>query len=191
MNNLSSVALFVYRLVKHLAVLFLVCLPLQALGILILLPVCAIFRESNQLPKDLRWFDSADSYVGRDTSVYDAVRSSGIWNRYVWLAFRNPLNYFGYKILGIHPQTSIEAIYEPIPGLDIGDTTHPGLYSAEALIDNKRYFEYYLIYQYKRFPKYCFRFRMGHKLKYIKENQLNSYIQWVMVISPLHSYTGV
>ncbi len=183
--------LFTCRLIKHLFVLFIIIFPLQLLGVIVLLPVLTVNRGSRQLPKVLRYFDNADMYIGRDTSVYDSVRDSGIWNQFVWLALRNPLNYFGYTVLGTCPQTSIEALEETISSERIGDTTSPGFYHAEALIDGRRYFEYYWIYKYNMMPKYCFRLRLGHKLKYVKENKLNNYIQWVCVISPFHSYTGI
>lgn len=182
---------FISRLIKHLTILILVCIPLEILGILILLPICWFSRNSIYLPKALRWFDNADLYVGRDPKVYLEVCQKGTLYRYYWLALRNPLNYFGYTRLGVCLKTEIKALYETISTPPVGDTTKAGLYRCEALIDEKRYFEYYLIYKYPFWPTLCFRFRMGHKLKMIKDNKLGDYIQFVMVISPFHSYTGV
>src|ERR1043165_4732976 len=85
-----------------------ILLPLQLLGAIILLFYIPIhvyliktsLRRRIELPYVLRWFDNADLYVGRDTSTYLKVFGTGVWGLYVWLAWRNPLNYFGYKVLG-------------------------------------------------------------------------------------------
>lgn len=181
--------LFLYRLLKQLVILFCIIFPLQILGALIL-PVALLLVGQSNLPRFLRWFDNADIYIGRDSSVYESVKSSGLWNRYVWLAFRNPLNYFGYKVLGVQVKTAIEAIYETMSALNVGDTTETGFYYAEAIIDGSRYYEYYWVISYPLLPTYCFRFRMGHKLKKLQDNKIGDYIQFVMVISPFHSYSG-
>jgi len=148
-----------------------------------------------KLPRALRWFDNADQYVDRNTDTYKAVAESGIWNRYCWLAWRNPLNYFGYIYLGVLLDGLIIVKQDTpaINGRDVGDATDcvPGLYYTECTVKNKTYFEYYYIKTYTLFgQKKCFRFRMGHKLQHPQEN-IGKHCQFVMVISPYHSYSGV
>jgi hypothetical protein len=94
--SITSIILFIYRLFKHLGILLFICIPLEVIGWFILLPVC-YFKGTNiaPLPTYLKWFDNADQYVGRDTSTYEQVVKSDWFNRYVWLAYRNPINAFG------------------------------------------------------------------------------------------------
>lgn len=180
---------FLYRLLINLLKLIFICLPLELVGILILAPVC-LMSTSYRLPKILRWFDNADMYVGRDTSTYLKVVDSGWIPRYLWLSLRNPINYFGYTVLGVCPQTSLEARSETISDSPIGDTSSPGLYRCEAMIDGKSYYEYYLIFVYTFSPDHCFRFRMGHKLQKFVDNKIGSSIQWVMCVQPWKAYSG-
>src|SRR3982750_1965184 len=98
--NIKEAFKFICRLIKGLITLSLVILPLELVGILILYPVCRL-RGPKPLPVFLNWFDNADHYFGRDTSVYFAGRDSGPYEMYYWLAIRNPLNYFGYSVLGV------------------------------------------------------------------------------------------
>lgn len=184
---------FIKRLLKNLGILFGVLLPLQLVGIIVLLPTVFLnhrlvgsllptnARELLKLPAFLKWFDSADLYeeFGRDPETYvEKVAPLGWWERYKWLALRNPLNYFGYKVLGYRAKTDI-------PGSPVGDNTgkEPGLSVIE--LDDGVY-EYYLIYRYA--DKLCFRFRMGHKLQDTKQGEL---AQWVFVVQPFKTYDGV
>ncbi len=174
---------------KSLIILLLVCLPLEIIGWCVLIPA-VYFAKGYKLPRLLRWFDNADQYIGRDTSTYIGVVDSGKLNQYLWLAFRNPINYFGYRVLGVCPQTAIEAIYETQNTTTVGDTSSEGFYHCEAVIDGIRRSEYYLV---KAYPgkKTCFRFRMGHKIQRLNSNPIGSYIQYVFCIQPYKSYTGL
>ncbi len=182
---------FLLRFIKHLVLFLVVLLPLQLVGAVILLPVCYLYNNL-PLPSLLRWFDGADQYVGRDTSVYDGVRKQGPWASYVWLAWRNPLNYFGYKVLGLDIQEIGETISDtPAWPVEIGDGTgqSPGLFHAEYIINGKVYYEYYYIFKYTQ--KLCLRFRMGHKLGHRVQLTKGRHVQFVGVISPFHSYDGI
>ncbi len=199
---------FILRLLKHLALLFLVSIPLQLLGIILLaiyLPIhfqlikCHL-RKSIALPYLLRFFDNADPYVGRDNSTYLAVFGSGLFNTYSWLAFRNPLNYFGYKYLSIQPMTTIRFIKcsgseDDIHGFmtrPIGDNDYAGTFHVEYLIDNKVRYEYYKIIPYTfRGVHKCIRLRMGHKMGLPYNMAIGKYCQHVTVISIYHSFSGL
>lgn len=192
LDLLKEILKFTLRLTKHLFILICVTLPLQLVGVIILLPVCYVVGP-NPLPKYLRWFDNADQYIQRDTSTYFAVRDSGILNMYYWLSIRNPLNYFGYMILGFKQSDSLttQTFYTGFSSVDVGDSPgkHSGLLYSELNHDNKIYYEYYYINKYVLFDTtYCFRFRLGHKLGFVKPT--DEYIQYVTVISPFHSYNG-
>lgn len=186
--------IFTCRLLAHMSVFISIMLPLQLAGGVILLFVCPLIG-TNPLPTWLKWFDNADQYVGRDSSTYMAVRASGWWNNYCWLAWRNPLNYFGYTMMGIQG-TSQDQVLTDVPPMpaNIGDTSQSGIYHAEVLIDGIVYYEYYMIFKYTLFgtPR-CIRIRIGWKLEHPCQTFPTSVpviCEWVFVISPLHSYTG-
>lgn len=182
---------FTYRFIKYFSFWLFLLLPLQLVGSIILLLVLP-FIKGNELPKYLRWFDNADMYVNRDTSTYMSVIQQGYWARYCWLAWRNPLNYFGYAVLGlVLNQPVFQTVYTGMDSLQVSDGVNgkPGLLYSEVVQDKKIYFEYYYIKKYIILGQTkCFRFRMGYKFgraQYMKR------VQFVMVISPYHSYDGV
>lgn len=202
---------FIYRFIKHLTILLLISIPLQILGLLILLPVVA-FYDIGKLPRALRWFDSADPFTGRNTEVIDRTNQGGwlkdspagtysklatIWNKYIWIAWRNPTNYFGYKVLGlqirnwyiIYNQTITSIPVDITDKIIIGDNTgkYPGLQITEIKVNEKIYYEYYWVKPYG--TNKCFRFRLGYKFNTSKI-QAGEYIQQVFVISPYTGYTG-
>lgn len=206
MTNLN---VFLRRLIKDLASFLFIQLPLQLVGILILLPVCYFYRIG-ELPKALRFFDSADPFIGRDTSVIDKLNTNPrstpyfVYNdlitRYNWLAFRNPINYFGYKYLG-YKFTGNE--YYSIKGsLEVGDST--GRTEGLKIIElSTGPYEYLYVKKinpssilgrciglFKDITKpSCFYFRMGHKIGDYK-NPVGSYAQKVFTIS-YRSYSGL
>jgi len=178
------VLIFLLRFLFNLTKLLVICLPLELIG-LILVPIALLIPTySYRLPTYLRWFDSADWYTGRDTEIIETISVEGFWTRYYWLAIRNPLNYFGYKVLGHKVIDNTKGIQSGTP--NIGDTIgHVSGYQYNTL-DN--IYEYYLIYKWNRSK--CLRFRMGWKISNGPDNKINSYIQWVMVIQPYKDYTG-
>jgi len=189
---------FIYRLVKEILSFLCIQLPLQLLGAVILLPVC-YFYKIGKLPRVLRWFDSADPFVGRDTSVIDRLndypetspyfRYSAYWTRYNWLAWRNPLNYFGYKYLGYY--FTGQEKYKITGNPDVGDSrgSSPGLKIIEVKVDGiVKAYEYYYIHKWS--DTTCFRFRLGVKIG-DWNNPKGTFAQGVFVISPYKSYSGV
>jgi len=183
--------LFLYRLVKHVSILLFVLFPLEVLGWLILLPVCYLNGTSiDPLPRWLRWYDNADQFVGRDTSTYFKVCRTGWWNRYVWLGWRNPLNYLGYVVLGAMIPATLKSDTGPTVGTQIGDATNKkeGFYYREIVTpDDKSYYEYYYIHKWSETT--CLRFRLGYKLG--QNADCSGATQWVLVLQPRKSYSGI
>lgn len=185
---------FTLRLIKHICILLLVCIPLQLLGAILLgiyLPIQRRLVQTNperswKLPYLLRWFDNADMYVNRDTTTYlQVVVPQGVWVQYCWLAWRNPINFFGYKILGVQVVTTRHLYGEG--NFTIGDDTMPGYYYQEVDINGKVYYEYYYVHKWSQTK--CFRFRMGYKLG-MKNLKAGDYIQEVMAIQIFKDYWG-
>jgi hypothetical protein len=180
---------FTLRLFKHLLILLLVSIPLQIIGAIILLPVCYLVK-STRLPYYLRWFDCADFYIGRDTSTYENIIKTGAWNRYTWLAWRNPTNYFEYVVLGVKVDYSLYLIETNDINGKVGDSTgdHAGYRYTEMALGDKVIYEYSYIKKWS--DKTCLRFRMGYKIGSVKSNKLGSWIQQCLVLSPYKSYSG-
>lgn len=181
--------MLVLKCLKHALIWFCIILPLQLIGSILLAIYLPIHLQlikrsiisSIKLPYLLRWYDNVDQYIGRDTSTYLAVFGSGVLNLYTWLAFRNPLNYFGWMILGVMSD-------QDIADDNIGDSTGciEGTRHIEVTINNKSYYEYYYIKKLN--STHCIRIRIGWKLCDTKAGQI---AQWVFVISPWHSYNGI
>ncbi len=177
---------FGLRLIICLCKLLFICIPLEILGWLVLLPAC-YFSKSSKLPWYLKWYDNADIYIGRDASTYMAVVDLGWKVRYQWLAFRNPLNYFGYVVLGMRITDKV-LVSSGNMKYTVGDSFGkvPGFLWTET---TEGYYEYYYIHKWSE--ELCFRFRMGHKIGQPESNSIGSSAQWVMAIQPLKSYSGV
>ncbi len=208
-----------FRILRYLGFFLVVTLPLTVLGIICLaiyLPFCTknpLNSIEAKLPRLLRFFDCADLYAefGRNPITYlTVVCPKGRYARFVWIALRNPLNYFSYKYLGVTPQSSIvcltlsQTFSKSMPAgskTTVGDSAQDaaGKFYVEYLIDSKFYYEYYIVYKY---PTYvdtylfrgtptCLRFRLGHKLGAPGELQYGKTIQDVFVISPFKTYSGL
>lgn len=202
---------FILRLIKHLFMLFAMSLPLQVVGMLLIgiyLPIHRQIIKNNpsrglKLPYCLRWFDNADIYLGRDTSVYTAVANGSLWNHWWWLAVRNPCNYFGYVVLGFLPRINITRRYYSatyyVEDLHLNDRLtrevgdnggkFPGFMIQEYEIDGIIRYEYYLIYKWD--AAHCFRFRMGYKLGNSRQQDVGKWVQAVIVLQPWKSYSGM
>lgn len=171
---------FIVQLYTFLWTLILLQLP----GTLILLIVCA-FYDIGKLPKYLRWYDSADPFIGRDISVITRINTEGYWSKYCWLAWRNPVNYFGYVVQG-YLFKGVEK-YTIKENLNVGDSTEdvPGLKIIE--LDTGIY-EYAYIHKWSQTT--CLRLRFGWKIGDLS-NKPGFYIQRCFVIQPYKSYSGL
>lgn len=191
--------LFMIRFLKHLFTLVFVNIPLQLLGALILLMYLP-FSKSEKLPVWLKWVDNADIWVGRDPYTYLLVCRDGWWARYCWLAWRNPLNYFGYVVQGADIKEVLSTksvtvysgdvdITKPRQLPQIGDSHSkaPGFFHREVETLDGNLYEYYYIHRWSATK--CFRFRMGYKLG--QDADCKGPTQAVFVIQPWKSYTGL
>ena len=195
---MSFIIKAVCRFIYHVALFLLVSLPLMLIGAIVLIPFIALGYKIGSLPIVVRWFDSVDPYVGRDTTVITRVNNGQFWdqysplqlklNRYMWLAFRNPINYFTYKYLGFvwgRPEIVVKGDSQ------VGDSAgkHEGLCYTEVRQDNKTYYEYYYIKKITNSS--CIRFRFGYKIGDITKNKPGDIQQEVLVFQIFKSYTGV
>jgi hypothetical protein len=173
----------------------LISIPLQLVGIVVLavyLPIHKFLvqkgiRKTVKLPYFLRWFDNADIYIGRNAETYLNVFGSTTYALYTWLAFRNPLNYFGYKVLGVEVNSVpkvIETNYQYLVGDNTGKTE--GFFYQELTVRGKRYYEYYYIKKWS--PTKCLRFRLGYKFG---KPYFQYTVQQVIVLQFYKSYSGL
>lgn len=187
-----------------------VTIPLQLVGILMLpfiLPF--ISKDSETLPSIFRWFDNAEIPLGigsqddglagpkyyRDPAIasYKKFLFSDylalLLCRYIWLAFRNPINYFQYKVIGICiPKEGIEVVQlgNPRIGNKSGDVS--GVSHLIIKISNKTYYDYYKVI--KLWSGRCLRIRLGHKLDKPEECTPGQYKQFVCTLN-LAVYEGL
>ena len=175
--------LFLGRLIKHTARYLFVCLPLELVGIVLLGII---------IPLNLKvplWYTNYHN-EGPEAIGLEPTK----WNTYVWLAWRNPLNYFQYAILGWEYPGSIllpQAELHYIGNTNVGDDSAEGFLRIEAVTwgDKSVSYEYYYIKAYTIFgQRKCIRFRMGHKLKNLVVRET---AQWVLVFNPVMGYSGV
>lgn len=179
------------KLILQLCFYLVIFLPLQFLGAVIL-AVYLPFSKSNQLPTILRWFDNADQYVERDNSTYLSVINAGLFDRYVWLAWRNSLNYFSYKILGFVIKSPTLILQEGNP--NVGDSTGRQHGAYKIIISNQghQYYQYYLVLKYTLFNyPLCLRIMIGHEIGPWDQIVEDQYVVWVCSIVPIRSYSGI
>src|SRR5690606_22399774 len=104
--------------------------------------------------------------------------------RFHWLAIRNPINYFQYKVLG--RELSVNNSIKKIKGdLKVGthDWNTRGYYYQEVENDGETLWELYVVYPL--FKNYHFRLRMGWKIGgYFSRRSPGEHMQWVLAITP-------
>lgn len=178
-----------------------VTLPLQLVGALVL-PVVLLFvpADQNVLPNAFKWFDNAeiplaigsqdDGLSGPASYSNEMVSKYGLYlTRYIWLAWRNPINYFQYKVLGIHINDTFKIIdaseYNDNVGNKEGNVT--GVSKSTISNDGKTYFEYYRVI--KLWSTRCLRIRLGWKISNPVDVEQGSYIQYVCTFN-LAEYEG-
>ena len=186
-----------FKFFKELCKFLLLFFFLQVPGTIILALYLSFNPEIKKLPFLLRWFDGADQYFGRNTEVYDKVMRGNAWQKYCWLAWRNPLNYFGYRYLGFKISDKAEIVLDSRIAnnsrLQVGDGVNkcPGTVYIEIDSNGSKYFEFYKIVKYSFFGSTkCLRIRFGWKIGQDRPIE-SGYCQWVFVISPFHSYNGI
>lgn len=200
--------IWVFRIIKQTIIWFFVCVPLMLIGML-LLPFVLPFipKEQEFLPTWCKWFDNysgaKEDGLSGDMPYRKARKAAGhtwlFWERYYWLALRNPINYFSYSKLGhiIQWNPTILKWNQKLKGKtavgvgDIGPHLGQGLLLAELLDSKGLVWEVYWIKAYNLFGfKRCIRFRAGHKMGLSHWLHPAKHLQWVLTINPFQKYTG-
>lgn len=203
-SSAVRMATHIYRIVYQLGVKVIVCAPLLIVGT----PVLAaglLFVDKNacSLPKWLKWFDNADEdgLIGdipnQERNKARGIDPTGYLAKLLWLGFRNNLNYFKYRVLGLKTSDIVRytAIVEKtdVPGEFVGDYRSGGIRFIEVELKNgARRYEYYIIWPYHLFNQsLCFRARFGWKLGHPDEpNKQRPYYEWACTINPFCPYRG-
>jgi len=204
---------WIYRIIKQLLTLLIINIPLQLLGI----PIVAIEllfhlhdkRLNNCLDQRLllKWFDNGDEKdliyglngdLGYQHTNNITVKSTK-WEiykaRFIWLAIRNPLNYYKYRVIGVRTSKLGRITYQKNyiqgignnPLLEVSDWHYAGV----RIIDlDKGGWEVYIVYKYPFKQDRCLRIRMGYKLGHNRRDTTRLYTQWVCAIQPWKSYIG-
>ena len=198
-----------YRFVKHLATLLTIILPLQLVGIVILLiSLPFVSKDKEFLPIYIRWFDNWSSFSKGQFPIGDGLagdlpyreaRGYPNWGflqtwyrRWVWLGLRNALNYFQYKVLGLNwTEYPHQVFYYDPTTRDVGDHGVGGFKYIEIRGRDGVYYEYYYVKPYTLFGKnFCIWFRWGWKIvdPYLKPVYPIS--QWVLNFNPIKKFQG-
>ncbi len=190
----------ILRFMKHLVTFLVFVLPLTILGWVILYPALLLLpKEATSLPRYLRWFDNVDGdgligdtiNVARNLAL--GVDPFGVYAKYKWIAFRNPIQGFKYLVLGMPNKEGMQSYYDTkveLPSLLVGDYTTGGYVIHETTVNNTRYYEYYYIKPYRLFNKsVCVRARFGWKLAGQFDRPREN-ISWTFAFNPFHTYRG-
>lgn len=197
-------ALEIRRLLRHTLVLLLMKVPLQLVGIVVLLPVLAVLNIKgpiDRLPRPLRWFDNAESFLverglkvteeidGVYGDVYDPADKSWLsrtWQSYVWLGWRNPVNYFQTVTLGRVVDDTSAGVTDG--NSSVADVLHQhnegwyyqGFYEGGDIMGDLYVWEACVIKSLRIFK---FRLRVGYKIGEVETQPVKPYqAQWVFSI---------
>ena len=203
-SSVARMAIHVYRIGYQIGVKFLVCVPLLIVGTPVLaVGLLFVDKDAHTLPKWLKWFDNADEdgLIGdipnQERNKARGIEPNGYLAKLLWLGFRNNLNYFKYRILGlktsdiIHYTTIVEKT--DVPGEFVGDYRSGGSRFIEVELKNgARRYEYYVVLPYHLFNRsLCFRARFGWKIGHPEEpSKQRPYYEWACTINPFCPYRG-
>jgi len=188
-----------YRFIKHLVIYLAFCLPFMALGcVLLALALPFVKPKQEYLPRWLRWWDNASTYINGHYPLGDGLsgdptyrkerakagHTNLFWERFYWLALRNPMNYFEVFNLGLtgYKTTRIESTS---PTGRIDRTLIEGYSYTEARnpMEKKIAYQYYYVKFYTLFGKRrSIWFRWGWKLPH-NLNESWSMEGWVFSLS--------
>ncbi|MDB6097006.1 MAG: hypothetical protein JWM09_1284 [Francisellaceae bacterium] len=193
-----------FRIAFQLFIKFSVCLPLSVIGIPILvIGLLFVDKNATTLPKCLKWFDNADDdgligdVANQERNRKRGIDPNGYLAKLLWLGFRNKLNYFKYRVIGLKASNIItytvidERPY--IKGQFVGNYHSGGTRYIEVLLKNGfKCYEYYLVWPYHLFNKpLCVRIRLGWKIGNPAEpDKKRDYKEWADTINPFCPYLG-
>jgi hypothetical protein len=142
---------------------YLSCVPL----LIVSFPLVVIlvqFEKNNRLPKFFRWFETLnDDLTGGNAWKRDVPDYNRKWRKIQWL-WRNPINTYGYEVLGVLPGNLVYIM---------GDTktaNKPEGHSGSVLILCDNCFMFYFVRQYWNTSQ-CIRILLGHKLFCFQDNR--------------------
>lgn len=187
------------KYIKHILSWLLIIFPLTLLGMVVLAIVLPFIpRDRETLPRCIRWWDNHEAHLKemaddglsgppdyRAALLAKGTDPEGFLARYNWLALRNGLNYFQYKVMGFQVQDDFKVI--SIKGNpEVGDHKGKAAGVYEVTIQNggKTYWELYWIYEYPG-TDYIMRFRMGWKIGNPYERKPGEWRQWCLSPTPV------
>lgn len=171
-------------------------LPVTLLG-LIMVPLGLLLRDrnSNHLPKLFWLWDNDKDGIDGDAGWQGLDHTNGnyasFWNRFRWLAIRNPSNNWGYKI-GF--KQTADVTYKYIGDPATSDQGHSGALLVLAYRDKMPVsYAFYMVQQYSMFKSKCLRVFSGWKIHdnidpVAYQNNLGSSAQFVLVPNPLMTF---
>ena len=176
-------------------------LGLPILGVTLLF----VSRSSETLPKLFRLWDNGELYFKETDDPdglmgpkyyreergtlykYDLPFFKVYWERFNWLALRNPADYLKY-LLG--PKVKDKLTVKEVSGTtNVGDHIGNDVGTYKLVVingDGKEYWEYYTIKQYPfANGKYIFRLRLGWKIKDPSDDLEGKRIPFEFSITPI------
>lgn len=171
------------------------------------IPILAVLllfipRGKESLPKAFRWWDNGEAYFKAEDEPDGLLgphywrKKRGVedqwaisywklwWERFNWLALRNPADYFGYK-LGFKVVDKLTRV-KSRGNENVGDHLWSDQGYFYQLVYNgngKKYWEYYLVYKYYR-SNYALRVRIGWKIGAVKRRNDGRHLPFVFSITP-------
>lgn len=194
----------ILHLLKHAFTFFFIMVPLMITGWL-LLPFVLLFtpKDREYLPYYVRWFDNHDYHFPQNSGAFiDGLAGSPhhrlsngltsdspwhklLWERYVWLGWRNPVNYFQYKHLGVkikeNKMLDYDWSYTGYPNIERINNKN-GFYKLyfRNKYTGKKGFEYYRVMSVPFFSDtHYFRIRFGWKIRSPLDRKAGDVQQWV------------
>ncbi len=217
---ISPIMLFLVRLVMNVVLFLVVDFPVMLLGMVVLAVVLPFIPEDKEtLPKCLAWFDNYSGRLKRyplgdglsGDPLYrhlrrDAGHTNLFWERYYWLALRNPANYFSYAVLG-HTYTSKAKVlsikgpmnpelvggFKRLEAVDFEDQIVVVPFDGiHTIVDHPiSLYEYYYAKYYTLFGRrFYIRFRMGYKVGNDGEIASGETVERVFSFNPLQPARG-
>lgn len=189
---------FLYSLSLGIANLVVAIIGIPILAVLLLF----IPRGKESLPKAFRWWDNGETYFKPEDEpdgllgpIYwrskrglldqDKLSFGKLWwERFNWLALRNPADYFGYKIgLAVNKKLILA---KSAGNSNVGDHkwSARGRYWQVVINgDGKKYWEYYRVSKYPLI-EYALRIRWGWKISRYAKHRDGRVIPFVFSITP-------
>lgn len=179
----------ILHVIKHLLILTSVKLPLQLVGIPIMLVYFRFFNDESRirLPKYLKWFGVWEhkSYgINGDDAWRRAHDYTKWYPRFKYNVLRNPLNHFQWEVLGKDNITDIDNLWNVFRLGTVYTTNDLGwAYTKMYELDRLHAWEFYCLLKYP-FTSKAFRVRLGYKIMNIEDLDKGPKFQWAFSVTP-------